>query len=255
MLAHKPKEAILMYTHSRDWRAALHVAERYLPNAVNDVLLSQAAAALESRNYNEYEALLIRCERTDIILQHYKEQEMWPEAMRIAKEYVPSAVVEIQRLEAKSNRTPGISNDSRQLLHEASEYARKEQFRKAVNCLLKIDKSNADTQMIEQALLRAAEMCNQFLVGNDSVEVASELAPRLVTFNQIGSAVQLYLAAEMPKEAIDVFIQSENWSKARRLAKEIDPQLLSYVEDQQKVRLRSDGNIEQLADIGEFGRS
>lgn len=252
LLANKPKEAILMYTHSRDWRAALNVAERYLPNAVNDVLLSQAAAALESRNYNEYEALLIRAERTDIILQHYKEQERWSDAIRIAKEYAPSAVGDVQRLEAKANRTSGISSDSRQLLHDASEYARKEQFRKAVNCLLKIDKSNADAQMIEQALLRAAEICNQFLEGNDSVEIASELAPRLVTFNQIGLAVQLYLAAEMPKEAVDVFIQSENWSKARRLAKEIDPQLLSYVEEQQKVRLRSDGNIEQLADIGEF---
>lgn len=252
LLAHKPKEAILMYTHSRDWRAALNVAERYLPNAVNDVLLSQAAAALESRNYNEYEALLIRAERTDIILQHYKEQEMWPDAIRIAKEYVPSAVGDIQRLEAKSNHMSGASNDSRQLLHDASEFARKEQFRKAVNCLLKIDKSNAEPEMVEQSLLRAAEICNQFLEGNDSVEVAGVLAPRLVALNQIGSAVQLYLAAEMPKEAVDVFIQSENWSKARRLAKEIDPQLLTYVEEQQKVRLRSDGNIEQLADIGEF---
>lgn len=240
-----------MYTHCRDWRAAIQVAERYLPNAVNEVLLSQAAAALESRNYTEYEALLIRAERTDIILQHYKEQEMWSDAVRIAKDYAPSAVGDIQRLEAKANRTSGISGDSRQLLHDASEYARKEQFRKAVNCLLRIDKSNANAQMIEQALLRAAEMSNQFLEGNDSVEVASALAPRLVAFNQIGLAVQLYLAAEMPKEAIDVFIQSENWSKARRLAKEIDPQLLTYVEEQQKVRLRSDGNIEQLADIGE----
>lgn len=241
-----------MYTHSRDWRAALQVAERYLPNAVNDVLLSQAAAALETRNYSEYEALLTRAERTDIILQHYKEQERWSDAIRIAKEYAPSAVSDIQRMEAKANRTSGTSNDSRQLLHDASEFARKEQFRKAVNCLMKIDKTNADAQMIEQALLRAAELCNQFLEGNDSVEVASELAPRLVTLNQIGLAVQLYLAAEMPQEAIDVFIQTENWSKARRLAKEIDPQLLSYVEEQQKVRLRSDGNIEQLADIGEF---
>lgn len=253
LLANKPKEAILMYTHSRDWRSALRIAEQHFPDAVNDVLLSQAADALESDNYVEYEALLIRAERTDIILQHYKENEMWNDAIRIAKEYSPASLNELKRLQAKADRGSGLSNDSRQLLQQANDYTRNEQFRKAIDCLIKITQiPNVDPQVAEQALIRAAGMCNQFLEGNDAVEVAYQLAPNLLKFNQIATVVQLYLAAELPKEAVDVFIQSENWSKARRLAKEIDPQLLSYVENQQKVRLRSEGNIEQLADIGEF---
>lgn len=251
LLANKPKEAILMYTHGRDWRSALRIAEQHLPDAINEVLLSQAADALESRNYVEYEALLIRAERTDIILQHYRDNEMWDDAVRIAKEYNPSSLNELKRLQVKANRTSGLSNDTRQLLQEASDYARNEQFRRAIDCLLKISQiQNADSQVVEQALIRAAEMCNQFLEGDDAIEVTHQLAPSLLKLNQIAVVVQLYLAAEMPKEAVDVFIQSENWSKARRLAKEIDPQLLSYVENQQKVRLRSEGNIEQLADIG-----
>lgn len=251
LLANKPKEAILMYTHSRDWRSAIRVAEQHLPNAVNEVLLNQAADALESQNYVEYEALLIRAERTDIILQHYKENEMWNDAIRIAKEYNPSSLNELKRLQAKASRASGLSNDSRQLLQEASNYARNEQFRKAIDSLMKISQiPNADTQVVEQALIRAADICNQFLEGNDAVEIAYQLAPNLLKLNQVATVVQLYLAAELPKEAVDVFIQSENWSKARRLAKEIDPQLLSYVENQQKIRLRSEGNIEQLADIG-----
>lgn len=253
LAAHKPKEAILMYTHSRDWRSALRIAEQHMPEAVNEVLLSQAGDALESRNYVEYEALLIRAERTDIILQHYKDNEMWEDAIRIAKEYSPNSINELKRLQAKASRGSGLSNDSRQLLQEASDYARNEQFRKAIDCLLRISHvQNADPQVVEQALIRAAEMCNQFLEGNDAIEVAHQLAPSLLKLNQIAVVVQLYLAAELPKEAVDVFIQSENWSKARRLAKEIDPQLLSYVENQQKIRLRSEGNIEQLADIGLF---
>lgn len=248
--ANKPKEAILMYTHSRDWRSALRIAEQHLPEVINEVLLSQAMDALESRNYPEYEALLIRAERTDIILQHYKDNEMWNDAMRIAKEYNPSVLNELKRIQAKSNRASGLSNDSRQLLEDASEYTRNEQFRKAIDCLMKISETNAEQQVVEQALIRAADMCNQFLTGNDAIEIAYQLAPRLVGINQIATAVQLYLAAELPKEAVDVFIQSENWSKARRLAKEINPQLLTYVENQQKIRLRNEGNIEQLADIG-----
>lgn len=253
LLANKPKEAILMYTHSRDWRSALRVAEKYIPESVNEILISQAAESLESQNYQEYEALLIRAERPDIVLQHYKESEMWPDAIRIAREYVPSALPDVQRLQARNTKGSVLSNDSRALLHHASEYTRNEEFKKAAQCLLKISNTNADSTTVEQALIRAAEICNQFLDGDDATEIATELGPRLVEINQYGPAAQLYLAAEMPKEAVDVFIQSENWGKARRLAKEINPQLLSYVETQQKSRLRMENNVEQLADIDIIG--
>lgn len=239
-----------MHTHSRDWNSAIRVAEKHLPEAVTEILMGQAASSLETRNYQEYEALLIRADRPDLILHHYKEFEMWNDAIRIAKEYVPSAVAEIQRIQTRANISSSLGNDSRQLLQQASEFARNEEFKKAADCLLQINESNADTSMIERALIRASEICNQFLEGNDAVEIARELAPRLISLNQIGPAAQLYLAAELPKEAVDIFIQSENWSKARRLAKEIDPELLSYVEAEQKSRLRTEGNIEQLADIG-----
>lgn len=250
LLAGKPKEAISMYIHGRDWRSALRIAEIHLPDAINDVLFNQAADALDSRNFTEYEALLIRADRTDIIIQRYKELEMWDDAIRIAKEYSPSSINEIRTLQTRANNASGLSNDSRQLLQEASEFARDEQFRKAIECLIKIGNTKADNQVIEQALLRATEMCEQFLEGSDRAEVVKELAPRLIHVNQVPRAAQLFLAADLPKEAVDVFIQTDNWSKARRLAKELDIQLLQYVENQQKIRLRSEGNIEQLADIG-----
>lgn len=252
LLANKPKEAILMHTHSRDWRSAVRIAEKFLPAAVGEVLLSQAAEALEAKNYQEYEALLIRAERPELILQHYKEYEMWNDAIRIAREYVPKALPDIQRLQAQHRSPASVGNDSRELLHHASEFARNEEFRKAADCLLQINSENADEASVERALLRAAEICNQFLEGIDAVEVARELGPRLVELQQIGPAAQLYLAAEMPKDAVNVFIATENWNKARRLAKEIDPELVAYVEQQQKARLRMEGNIEQLADIGEI---
>ena len=72
ILANKPKEAIMMHTHGGDWKAALRIAEKYTPDTVNEVLINQANAALEARNYSEYETLLIRAERQDMILSHYK---------------------------------------------------------------------------------------------------------------------------------------------------------------------------------------
>lgn len=252
LLANKPKEAIMMHTHTGDWASAIKIAETHIPDLINEILINQAAAALESRNYPEYEALLIRAERPDLILEHYKEYGMWPEAMRIAKEYVHSAVSEIQRLQQNESRS-SANSDYRSILTKASEYARSENFRKAADALLMINVTNADNATVEKSLLRAAEICNQFLEGSDSIDIARTLGPRLVALNQVGPAAQLYLAAEMPKEAVDVFIESENWAKARRLAKEIDQAMVAYVEKEQKNKLKNEGNVEQLADIDIVG--
>ncbi|XP_037908543.1 intraflagellar transport protein 172 homolog isoform X1 [Hermetia illucens] len=249
--ANKPKEAIMMHTHSGDWKSALRVAETYLPEVVNEVLISQAGSALETRNYPEYEALLLRAQRPDLVIQHYREYQMYEDAIRIAEEHLPAAVAELKKIQAQEQRQSASSNpgDSKSYLQHASEFARNEEFKKAAECLLMIDTSNADEATVERALIRCAEICNQFLEGKEAIEIAHQLGPRLVQINQIGPAAQLYLAAELPKEAVDVFIHAEQWSKARRLAKEIDTDLVSYVETRQKSRLKTDGNIEQLADI------
>lgn len=254
--ANKPKEAILMYTHAGDWKAALNVAESYLPEAVNEVLMGQANAALETQNFAEYEALMLRAQKADMIVDYYKNQSMFEEALRVAEEHYPSALNDLKRLQshAQSRQAGSHSNDdSRSYLQKAAEFAKREDFRKAAECLMQIDASNAeDMATVERALIRAAEICNQFLEGKDAMDIASALGPRLVKYKHIGPAAQLYLAADMPKEAVDVFINAEQWSKARRLAKEIDAELMSYVEQKQKSRLKNEGNIEQLADIGMF---
>ena len=38
-----------------------------------------------------------------------------------------------------------------------------------------------------------------------------------------GQAAELYLNVELVKEAIDVFIEGEEWNKAKRVAKELEP--------------------------------
>lgn len=252
--ANKPREAILMYTHAGDWKAALNVAETHLPEAVTEILISQANAVLETRNFADYEALLLRAQRPDLIIEYYKNEGMFEEAIRVSQEHLPAALNDLRRLQAQEQGQTGSGGqllDSRAYLQKAAEFARKEDFRKAAECLMQIDSSNADdAATVERALLRAAEICNQFLEGQDATDVATQLAPRLLQVKQIGPAAQLFLAADMPKEAVDVFISAEQWSKARRLAKELDPELKAYVELQQKTRLKSEGNVEQLSDIG-----
>lgn len=65
-------------------------------------------------------------------------------------------------------------------------------------------------------------------------------------------AAQLYISMEMMKEAIDTFIQAEDWPKARKVAKELEPAFESYVENKYKDRLMKKGDVEQLAEVGKY---
>jgi intraflagellar transport protein 172 len=181
ILASKPKEAIMMYIHGADYKAALRIAHQHIPEAVSEILVQQASEAAESKNYGEYEALLIRAERPELIVQYYKENDMWSDAIRIAREYVPSLLPDLQKQHSRTARgsaASATSSDSRSLLQQASDYARNEEFRKAAECLMQINFENADEATTERALIRAAEICNQFLEGDDAIDIARELGPR-----------------------------------------------------------------------------
>jgi hypothetical protein len=47
--AGKAREAVDMYTHLRDWEAALRVAQEHDPESVPDVLVAQVCAALRAQ--------------------------------------------------------------------------------------------------------------------------------------------------------------------------------------------------------------
>lgn len=61
-----------------------------------DVYISQARAALEEKNLEKAESYLLRANRADIMLTYYREMGMWTEALRIAREYVPDMLAQVQ---------------------------------------------------------------------------------------------------------------------------------------------------------------
>lgn len=63
-------------------------------------------------------------------------------------------------------------------------------------------------------------------------------------------AAQLYLSVDLVKEAVDTLTVTEEWNKARKIAKELGSAYESYVESKYKDRLLQEGNVEQLADVG-----
>lgn len=70
--ANKPIEAIQMYIHLKDWDAAENIAKIYCPEGLSQVLIAKAEQSVESNNYPLAESLLLRAQKPEIIINHYK---------------------------------------------------------------------------------------------------------------------------------------------------------------------------------------
>ena len=57
--------------------------------SVADVLVGQAKVAFEASNFAKFESLLLRAQRPELAVKQYRDTGMWPEALRVCKEYLP----------------------------------------------------------------------------------------------------------------------------------------------------------------------
>ncbi|CAG9856074.1 unnamed protein product [Phyllotreta striolata] len=251
--ADKPKEAVLMYVHALNWINALRIAEKYAPECVPEVLQAQAAQCFKDKQYSEFEVLLLRAQAPELIVQKYKNEDMWIDALRVCKDYLPHLYPSVQAEYSSSHHNQMTDASIETLLSRANEWALAGQHKQAVDCLLQVNNNITEPSIVKRALLRAADMANKFLFGEEAVEVVKALGPRLVEIGEYRVAAQLYVSVEMMKEAIDAFVVAEDWGKARKIAKELDPAFESYVEGKYKDRLLKKGDVEQLADVDIIG--
>lgn len=60
------------FVHNQDWEAAQRVAEAHDPDSVAEVLVGQARVALEEKDFQKAEGLLLRAQRPGLALNYYK---------------------------------------------------------------------------------------------------------------------------------------------------------------------------------------
>ncbi|KAJ8934987.1 hypothetical protein NQ314_013074 [Rhamnusium bicolor] len=251
--AGKPKEAVLMYVHAQNWINALRIAETHEPATVPEVLQAQAAQCFKDKQFSEFEVLLLRAQVPELIVQKYKNADMWIDALRVCKDYLPHLYPALQSEYSNSHHNKMTDVNIETLLSRANEWALAGQHKQAIDCLLQVNTNITEPSIVKRALLRAADMVNKFLFGQEALDVIKILSPRLVDIGEYGVAAQLYVSMEMMKEAIDAFIIAEDWNKARKVAKELEPAYESYVESKYKDRLLKKGDVEQLADVDIIG--
>ncbi|XP_011806760.1 PREDICTED: intraflagellar transport protein 172 homolog [Colobus angolensis palliatus] len=159
--AGKPKEAVLMFVHNQDWEAAQRVAEAHDPDSVAEVLVGQARGALEEKDFQKAEGLLLRAQRPGLALNYYKEAGLWSDALRICKDYVPSQLEALQEeyeREATKKGARGVEGLVEQARHweQAGEYSR------AVDCYLKV-RDSGNSGLAEKCWMKNYKILHKYV--------------------------------------------------------------------------------------------
>ncbi|KAK3595246.1 hypothetical protein CHS0354_010853 [Potamilus streckersoni] len=247
--AGKPKEAVLMYVHNQDWDSAQRVAEAHDAESVADVLVGQARFAFEEKEYAKAESYLLRAQRPELAVKYYKESGMWQDALRVCKEYVPNKLQQLQD-EYDKEMTSKSTRGSESMLQQAKEWESSGEYARAVECYLKMTNQLTDnTEILIKSWIKAGDLAVKFLGQEKATAVAEIVGPRLVELRRYNQAAELYLKVDLVKEAVDAFITGDEWSKARKVAKEMEPKLESYVEHRYKEHLKHQGKADAMVDV------
>ncbi|XP_064457098.1 intraflagellar transport protein 172 homolog [Ornithodoros turicata] len=247
--ANKPKEAVLMYVHNQDWDNARRVAEAHDKDSVADVSIGQARVAFEAGQYQKAESLALRAQRPDLAVKFYKDAGMWNDALRVCKEYIPSHLADLQEQYENDLQFKG-SRDADALLEQARDWERNGQYERAVDCYMRLSKDAiSDIGVLEKCWVKAADLALKFLDEDKAETVVKRASRMLLDLNKYSSAAQLFLSINMIKDAVDTFIAGDEWTKAKKVAKEFDVRLEEYVDNLYKEHLRRQGQTEQLVNV------
>ncbi|XP_020709272.2 intraflagellar transport protein 172 homolog isoform X2 [Athalia rosae] len=221
--AGKAMEAVQMYIHTRDWDAAEEVAKSHYPDGLAQVLVSRAADAAKAQDYALAESLLLRAHKPEIIVNHYKNAGMWSEAMRVCREYLPSQEAALRRElnQASSGIEAGSKNGT---FEEARRWLEAGEVRAALDVLI------LDPEAPKAALVQAADILINQADFDIAFQVGEDLGARLFALGEYALAAQVFIQADKLKSAVDALASVGEWGRAKRVVKELAPELDPYLE-------------------------
>merc|ERR1719460_2618457 len=242
--ANKPKEAIDMYIHQKDWQSAMSIAEKHDREAVNEVMVQQARDYVEHQNnLLAAEELYLRARKPDLAVQMYTQKKMINEAVRICKKHCPRLLSDV--IDAYGTLSSGTQTIE-DLIDAARVYEETGNFSKAVDTYLNVnDQVTDDADQLEEIWNQAIELSSMKCPERLN-EVISIVAKRLQMMGRHASAGDLYEQIDSIHEAIHCYIQAEEWQKARLLAKQAAPELVARVEEAYNQDLINKQNGDEL---------
>ena len=249
--AGKPKEACDMYMHNQDWDAAMRIAERYDPTMVSEILVSQARVAVERKQWLPAEGLFIKAKRPEAALKMYRDARMWNDALRVAEQYLPTKVAEVQ-MELLSGQgagggSGGASADA--VINKARGFERNNDYARAIETYLSLtaqDTSNQD--QLEHCWGQAAQLAINYQ-RHRMKDVVNTVSERLQEIGRHQAAGELHESIDDAQGAIRAYCAGRLWDKARTLAG-TNPTFSRYIEDQYNNYLLQNQQADELASRG-----
>ncbi|XP_031768664.2 intraflagellar transport protein 172 homolog [Galleria mellonella] len=177
-------DAVRMWAARGQHARALALAERHAKHMVEEVLVEGARAAAERGDLPQFEALMIRANRPREVVQHYKDLELWEEASRVSREYLPDSGEPVP---------PTVPP----LLQRAAEHADRGEWWEAVELLVSASAAGAAggaAGLAERAALRAARLARDHLHAAPRRRAARLLADRFAAIGQSDIGEQLRAA-------------------------------------------------------------
>ncbi|CDW59064.1 hypothetical protein TTRE_0000739401 [Trichuris trichiura] len=251
--ADKPKEAVLMYVQRQDWDNARRLAEKHCPEEISEILIGQA-----------------------------RELNLWAEAVRVARDYLPSQLATLQD-EYDALKLSSGPKDAGAFLAQANNWEKQGEYERAVQCYLKITPElTNDTTMLEKCWLRAADIATKFLdPGTVWLKQIAGYFATVQHYGQVGyikilfkfvwrhlgleilfcplflrssagsvfQAAELFLQCNEPKEAVDCLMNDSNFEEAKQVAADYAPELSQYIEQRYKNYLKQQGKADLLANV------
>ncbi|MFH4973753.1 hypothetical protein AB6A40_000462 [Gnathostoma spinigerum] len=247
--AGKAREAIDMYMRENDWESAERIAKQHCAEALMDIYIGRAREAIEQKDFHSGERYLLRANRADIILRYYKDLEMWPDAIRIARDYLPTLFPQVQEEYDQFQLRSGAKGVE-SLLVQARTWETQADYGRAIQSYLKISERNdCDTNTAVTTLKKAGELAVKFLAEHEADDVIDEAGERLLHLQKYEDAGELFLFANRPDNAVKAYILAEQWGKAKKIANELVPEMAALVDEQYKESLKSAGRVDKLFDV------
>lgn len=247
--AGKPKEAIEMFIHVSDWKSALRVAENHDSSAIPTVYVAHATERVAAKAYGEAEDLYLAASKPEQALAMYQDAEMWQDAIRIAQKHLPHRTAELNSMYHSAQARAGKGSSKTDFVAVGRQLEQSRQWGQAIDVYLSARAGKVDAAVeVEELWERAVEIARAN-VPNRYVEVASDVARRLVEIKREEAAADTLFEAGRQDEAIQLLINSKKFDKARALAKG-NSQFKKRVDDAYQSFLITKEDTKELAELG-----
>ena len=137
--------------------------------------------------------------------------------------------------------------DAKELSDRAVKWEKEGEYVQAISCYLKITPDmTSDRKRLEASWLRAVTLGSKFLPQKKE-QISEVVAEKLMGIERYTAAARVLIENQKIKEAIECLISGNEWNKAKKLAKEMEPGLLRKVEEAYRRHLKEKGNADEVS--------